>query len=64
MDNIWLRRKYGIKINVNMAFDYSACNCKWSITGGASYTSGNIWLIVVIFTGVVPFLVAKIKKYI
>ena len=34
------------------------------IINAYNITTGNIWLIVVIFTGFVPYLVAKIKKYI
>ena len=34
------------------------------IINAYNITTGNLWLIVVIFTGIAPFLVAKIKKYI
>jgi len=34
------------------------------IINSYNITTGNIWLIVVIFTGIVPFLIAKVKKYI
>ena len=34
------------------------------IINAYNITTGNLWLIVVIFTGVVPFLIAKLKKII